>query len=120
MPPTSTSADPQQPTPLVIVPGTLVVDRKHELAGTVIAVAPAFCVLQVEDALCVSPWRDVAVGNVAPAPEMLPGEIAEHDRLNGHARVLRELEALKSEGLVPALQVAYDDVLRRLRDGSAR
>ncbi len=57
--PTKTSPDPKQPTPLGIVPGTPVVDLQNELVGTVVAVTPAFCVFEVEGALCVSPWRDV-------------------------------------------------------------
>ena len=48
------------------MPGTPVVDLQNELVGTVVAVTPAFCVFEVEGALCVSPWRDVAIGNVSP------------------------------------------------------
>ncbi len=36
-----------------------VVDLQQEVAGRVVAVTPAFCVFEVEGALCVSPWRDV-------------------------------------------------------------
>ena len=66
------------------------------------------------------PWCHVAIGNVVPAPEMLPADIAHHNLRNGYARILRELEALKSEGLVPTLQVAYDELLCRLVDESSR
>ncbi len=52
------------------------VDLQSELVGTVVAVTPAFCVFEVEGALCVSSWRDVAIGNVVPARETLPPDIA--------------------------------------------
>ena len=51
------------------------VDLQSELVGTVVAVTPAFCVFEVEGALCVSSWRDVAIGNVVPARETLPPDI---------------------------------------------
>ncbi len=116
MAPTKTSPDPKQPTPLVIVPGTPVVDLENELVGKVVAVTPAFCVFEVEGALCVSPWRDVAIGNIVPARETLPPDIEDHDRRNYYARILREMEGLKPLGLTSALQAAYDDLLRRLQD----
>ncbi len=78
---------------------------------------PAFCGVEVEGARCVSPWRDVAIGNIVPARETLPPDIEDHDRRNYYARVLRELEGLKPFGLTPALRAAYDDLLRRLQDG---
>ncbi len=115
--PTKTSPDPKQPTPLGIVPGTPVVDLQNELVGTVVAVTPAFCVFEVEGALCVSPWRDVAVGNIVPVPETLPPDIVEHDRRNWFARILREMEGLRPLGFTPALQAAYDELRRRLQDG---
>ncbi len=117
MAPTKTSPDPKQPTPLGIVPGTPVVDLQNELVGTVVAVTPAFCVVEVEGALGVSPWRDVAIGNVVPAPETLPPDIVEHDRRNWFARILREMEGLRPLGFTPALQAAYDELRRRLQDG---
>ena len=93
------------------------VDLQSELVGTVVAVTPAFCVFEVEGALCVSPWRDVAIGNIVPAREMLPPDIEDHDRRNWYARILRELEGLKPFDLTPALRAAYDDLRRRLQDG---
>ncbi len=54
---------------------------------------------EVENALCVSSWRDVAVGNVVPARETLPPDIVEHDRPNWFARILRELEGPASSCL---------------------
>ena len=80
----------------------------------------AFCVFAVEDALCVSPWRDVAIGNIVPAREMLPPDIEDHDRRNYYARVLRELEGLKPLGFTPALRAAYDELLHALAEGSSR
>ncbi len=90
------------------------VDLQSELVGTVVAVTPAFCVFEVEGALGVSPWRDVAIGNVVPARETLPPE---HDRRNWLARILREMEGLRPLGFTPALRAAYDDLRRRLQDG---
>ncbi len=99
------------------MPGTPVVDLQNELVGTVVAVTPAFCVFEVEGALGVSPWRDVAIGNVVPAPETLPPDIVEHDRRNWFARILREMEGLRPLGFTRALQAAYDDLRRRLQGG---
>ncbi len=99
------------------MPGTPVVDLQNELVGTVVAMTPAFCVFEVEGALCVSPWRDVAIGNIVPAREMLPPDIEDHDRRNWYARILRELEGLKPLGFTPALQAAYDDLRRRFQEG---
>ncbi len=78
---------------------------------------PAFCGVEVEGALCVRPWRDVAIGNIVPAPETLPPDIVEHDRRNWFARILREMEALRPFGFTPALWAAYDDLRRRLQGG---
>ena len=58
--PTKTSPHAKQPIPLEIVPGTPVVDLQQEVVGRVVAVTPAFCVFEVEGALCVNPWRNVA------------------------------------------------------------
>ena len=113
----NTSSDPEAPLPLFIVPGTPVVDVRQELQGTVVAVTPAFCVIQLEGAVCVSPWRDVAVGNVVPAPETLPDEIGEHDTRNAFARILREIEALDPEARPPVVVAAYEELLRVLREG---
>ena len=116
-----TSSDPERPMGLVVVPGTPVVDCRHEVFGRAVAVTPGFCVMRPgrgSAGYCVCPWRDVAVGHVAPVPGVLPGRAEDKDRLDYCAALLAELEGLRTAaGLTPLLKAARKEVLRTLRSG---
>ena len=65
----------------------------------------------------VARWSDMAVGNVCPAEVLLPADVAENDRRNSCARVLRELLALEAFGLTPVQQAVYDELVEYLCQG---
>ena len=72
------AAVPYRPLPVAIVPGLQVCVMPDGSPGIITGI-----------------WQDVALGNVCPAPTLLPIDVTENDRRNASATVLRELLALQ-------------------------
>ena len=102
--------------PVTIVRGMSVIEVTDGMVGTVVAFTQGYCVYRVDgnDALAVAPWRDVALVNVCPAEPLLPADVAENDRQNASAAVLRELLALHQFGLTATQTVALSELVAQL------
>jgi hypothetical protein len=76
--------------------------------GHIAGISQAFCIYRLVDAetLCVANWRDIAIGNICPAPSLLPATVSENDGRNGSATVLRELLALHQVAPLTSAQKA--------------
>ena len=107
-----------RPLPITIVPGMQVVDMSNDATGTIVGFTEGFCIFRIEgiDSMSVADWNDVALGPVCPAGPLLPTDIAEMDRRNAGATVLRELLGLKQFGLTPTQTAAYDELVKYLCD----
>lgn len=110
----------RRPLPVTITPGMPVVEIDHGVPAAVAGITQEYCIYHIADtdALAVARWRDVALGNVCPAEPLLPADIAERDRGNAQAAVLRQLLVLKSFGLTSAQQAALDELVAQLCSGS--
>lgn len=110
----------QPPLPVTIVPGMYVYDITELPKGEIVAVTQAYCVFRFSksDLLCVADWRDVALDNLCPAAQLLPGDVTDNDKRNVAATALRELLALKQVGSLTAAQSAALDELRRFLCGN--
>jgi hypothetical protein len=103
----------QQPLPVTITPGMRVVDASDMDTGTILGITQAYCVYRTSDDcdLQVAAWRDMAVANICPAHPLLSDQVAENDRRNASATVLRELLALERLGPLRKEQQTVRDEL---------
>ena len=106
-----------RPLPVAIAPGMQVIEMTGEVAGTIVGFTEAFCIYKTEPlgSLSVISWRDAALGPICPAAPLLPDDVAENDRRNASATVLREFLALKQFGLTPAQAAVCDELVDYLR-----
>ena len=107
------------PLHVAIVPGMPVCVMTDGSPGTVAGITQAFCIYRIDgtDSLAVANWRDIAVGNICPAPTLLPTDITENDRRNASATVLRELIGLEHVAeLTPGQSTTLKELVRLLCD----
>lgn len=102
-----------RPIPVPIVPGMTVHETCDGTAGTVAGITQAYCVYRTRDGdqLSVANWRDLTLGNICPAESLLGDDVADQDRRNGSATVLRELLLLERLGPLTPAQAAVRDEL---------
>ena len=108
---------PRRPLPVTVVPGMPVVDIVDGTVGSITGITQAYCIhrLTRTNRLQVANWRDMALGNICPAEPLLPDDVAENDRRNARATLLRELLALEQVGPLTAHQkIVYDELLSDL------
>ena len=102
---------------VAIMPGMPVCEMAHGVPGNIVGITQAFCVYRLADTetLCVSNCRDIALGNVCPAPSLLSPDVTENDQLNASAALLRELLELEHVAtLTSAQQAAMDELIEFL------
>jgi hypothetical protein len=104
---------------VTIVPGMTVVPIEDAPAGTIRGITETCCIYQLaeSDRFCVAAWRELALANVCPTPQLLPADVTQADRQNASAAVLRELLLMEQFGLSPAQQAAKDELLTQLCPG---
>ena len=105
------------PLQVAIMPGMPVCEMAHGVPGNIVGITQAFCVYRLADTetLCVSNWRDIALGNVCPAPSLLSPDVTENDQRNASAALLRELLGLEHVAtLTSAQQAAMDELIEFL------
>lgn len=100
------------PLPVTIVPGLTAVPIDDAPVGTIRGITQAHCIYQLagSERLCVAAWQELALAHVCPAPQLLPTDVNEADRLNAGAAVLRELLLLEQFGLSTAQKAAKDEL----------
>lgn len=69
--------------------------------GTVVGFTQAYCIYRTDEVseLSVTQWRELALANICPADPLLPQDLAEVDRANTRAALLREFLAAEPFGL---------------------
>ena len=107
--------------PVTLVVGMPVIEVDDGMLATIVGYTEAYCLYRTRDteALAVAPWRDIALINVRPAAPLLPADVAENDRRNASAAVLRELLALDQFGLTATQTVALSELVAQLCGKSA-
>jgi hypothetical protein len=80
--------------------------------GTVVGFTQAYCIYRADGVseLSVAPWHELALANICPADPLLPQDLAEVDRANAHAALLRELLATKPWGLTATQTAALAEL----------
>jgi|GEM_PF-1197709 len=106
--PLRTSNSPDELLRLEIAPGTPVYDTRHATAGQAVGVTNGYCLFQVDsqetkNSFSVTPWRDLAIGNIGPAQHLLPADPDQRDRLDTYAVLFRELTSVHPDDMFPAL-----------------
>ena len=91
------SAGASRALPVTITRGMFVVDHKNAGVGFVAGFTESFCIYRISGlgTLAVAEWKDIALGDIRPADPLLPMDVAERDRRNWSATVLREMIGLK-------------------------
>ena len=102
--------------PVAIVSGMQLFPVDDIAPATVEGITQEYCIHRLEGTLAVSRWRNLAV-SVCPARPLLPTDIAENDRRNAAATVLRELLALQPFGFTAAQQQAFEELVATLTAG---
>ena len=99
-----------------------VIEVNDGMVGTVAGITEAYCVFRLDEtaALAVARWRDMALINICPAAPLLPADVAEIDRQNASAAVLRDLLALHQFGLTATQTVALSELVAQLCGEGAR
>lgn len=115
--PPSRSGPSWPPLPVTIVPGQSIFDLAQEVPGVVVGLTEAYCLYWAgeTDRLAVTRWRDIALANICPAPQLLPLEVTTRDHHNASATVLRELLGLRQvSSLTAHQQAAFDELVALL------
>lgn len=119
MPEAQSNSDPpshRRSLPATITVGMSVVEIDAGLPGTIVGYTQAYCIYRISqtNALVVAEWRDVALGDMCPANQLLPANVAEIDRNNASAALLRELLALQQFGLTAKQTAALEELIATL------
>ena len=105
--------------PITIVPGTRVHNWVDESAGTVVGVCRDYCICQLDQSedLWVGNWRDLAVGGLCPARQLLPADVTENDLRNASAVLLKELLNVRQFGWSDTQTVLHEELVESLCRG---
>jgi len=107
----STNLPRTSPLPITITPGMQVVRVEDNPIGRIAGITAGYCAYTLGGAVWVDRWNNLALLGVCPASPLLPSAVAENDRLDACARVLRELALLKSLGeLTQAQRAAINEL----------
>lgn len=106
----------QTPLPVTIVAGMTVVPIDDAPVGAIRGITQAHCIFQFigSERIGVAAWRELALANVCPAPQLLPTDVTQADWQNASAAVLRELLSLEQFGLSATQVAAKEELLRHL------
>ena len=115
-PPRASGASTTKPVRIDMHLGTPACDMRHGRQGQLVGITNSYCILlvhdeqDVENKFSVVPWQHVAVGNVAPAKELLPDRWDERERLDSYAVLFRELTAVQPEHMTPHLEKTLQEL----------
>jgi len=121
MQPLRTPQDPDEVVRLDIKLGTPVCEMSTGTLGQAVGVTNAYCIYRLhsegtDDAFSIAPWRDIAVGNVAPSWDLLPKNWDEIDRLDSYAALFRELAAIAPNHMISTLETTLQEIYLILTD----
>ncbi len=82
---------------VAVAVGMPVCELGDGMPGIVVGITEAYCIYRIDatETLCVRRWREIGLGNICPAPTLLPTDVNVNDRHNASATLLRELLALE-------------------------
>jgi len=113
--------DPDEVVRLDIKLGTPVCEMSTGTLGQAVGVTNAYCIYRLnskdlKDCFSVAPWRDIAVGNVAPSWDLLPRDWDENDRFDNYAALFRELAAIHPNHMTSTLETTLQEIYLILTD----